>query len=52
MTFRPDFRFGIDLVEAALARRQFLRIVDDYPSLNVGPHVRNAIRRYALFLNS
>ena len=51
MTFRPEFRFGIDLVEAALAQRQFLRIVDDYPSLYAGPHVRNAIRRYAQLLS-
>ena len=51
MTFCPEFQFGIDLVEAAIAQRQFLRIVDDYPSLYAGPHVRNAIRRYALFLS-
>ena len=38
-------------MEAALAQRQFLRIVDGYPSLYAGPHVRNAIRRYALFLS-
>ena len=51
MTFCPEFQFGIDLVEAAIAQRQFLRIVDDNPSLYAGPHVRNAIRRYALFLS-
>lgn len=49
MTFCPEFQFGIDLVEAAIAQRQFLRIVDDNPSLYAGPHVRNAIRRYELF---
>ena len=51
MTFRPEFQFGFHLVEDALAQRQFLRIVDDYPSLYAGPHVRNAIRRYAQLLS-
>ena len=51
MTFRLEFQFGFHLVEDALAQRQFLRIVDDYPSLYAGPHVRNAIRRYAQLLS-
>ena len=51
MTFCPEYQFGIYLVDAAIAQLQFLRIVDDYPSLYAGPHVRNAIRRYALFLS-
>lgn len=38
-------QFSIDLVEAALEHRQFLQLVDDYPSLYAGPHVQNAIRR-------
>ena len=50
--YRPEFQFVLDLVEAALAeRRQFLKLVDDYPNLYVGPHVKNAIRRCALFLS-
>lgn len=36
----------IDLVESALAHRQFLQLVDEHPSLYAGPHVQNAIRRY------
>lgn len=39
-------QISIDLVEAALEHRQFLKLVDDYPSLYAGPHVQNAIRRY------
>ena len=39
-------QISIDLVEAALDHRQFLKLVDDYPSLYDGPHVQNAIRRY------
>ena len=38
---------GIDLVEAALAHRQFLGLVDENPCLYTGPHVENAVRRYA-----
>lgn len=30
MESRLEFRFGIDLVEAALAQRQFLMLVDDH----------------------
>ena len=53
MAFCPEFQFGIYLVDAAIAQLQFLRIVDDYPSLYAGPHVRNAIRRYAVpFIDS
>ena len=37
---------SIDLVEAALAHRQFLKLVDDNPCLYTGPHVENAVRRY------
>ena len=37
---------SIDLVEAALAQRQFLKLVDDNPCLYTGPHVENAVRRY------
>ena len=37
---------SIDLVEAALAHRQFLKFVDDNPCLYTGPHVENAVRRY------
>jgi len=39
---------SIDLVEAALEHRQFLQLVDAYPSLYAGPHVQNAVRRYEL----
>jgi len=39
-------QFSIELVEAALEHRQFLQLVDAYPSLYAGPHVRNAVRRY------
>ena len=38
---------SIDLVEAALAHRQFLGLVDENPCLYTGPHVENAVRRYA-----
>ena len=38
---------SIDLVEAALAQRQFLGLVDENPCLYTGPHVENAVRRYA-----
>ena len=38
---------SIDLVEAALAQRQFLELVDENPCLYTGPHVENAVRRYA-----
>ena len=38
-------QISIDLVEAALQQRQFLQLVDEYPSLYAGPHVQNAIRR-------
>lgn len=38
---------SIYLVEAALAQRQFLKLVDENPCLYVGPHVENAVRRYA-----
>ena len=41
---------SIDLVEAALAQRQFLKLVDDNPCLYTGPHVENAVRRYASVL--
>ena len=37
---------SIDLVEAALKHRQFLQLVDAYPSLYAGSHVHNAIRRF------
>lgn len=30
MESRLEFRFSIDLVEAALAQRQFLMLVDDH----------------------
>lgn len=30
MESRLEFRFGIDLAEAALAQRQFLMLVDDH----------------------
>ena len=42
-------QFSIDLVEAALKHRQFLQLVDAYPSLYAGPHVQNAIRRCVYF---
>ena len=38
---------SIDLVEAVLAQRQFLGLVDENPCLYTGPHVENAVRRYA-----
>ena len=38
---------SIDLVEAALAQRQFLGLVDENPCLYTGPHVENAVMRYA-----
>ena len=38
---------SIDLVEAALAHQQFLGLVDENPCLYTGPHVENAVRRYA-----
>ena len=41
---------SIDLVEAALAQRQFLKLVDENPCLYTGPHVENAVRRYASVL--
>ncbi|KAJ7379027.1 hypothetical protein OS493_018821 [Desmophyllum pertusum] len=44
-----QIQISIDLVEAALAQRQFLQLVDIHPSLYAGPHVQNAIRRYELF---
>ncbi|KAJ7379031.1 hypothetical protein OS493_018825 [Desmophyllum pertusum] len=44
-----QIQISIDLVEAALAHRQFLQLVDEHPSLYAGPHVQNAIRRYELF---
>ena len=42
---RGKIKLSIDLVEAAVAHRQFLQLVDDHPSLYAGPHVQNAIRR-------
>ena len=42
-------QFSIDLVEAALKQRQFLQLVDAYPSLYAGQHVHNAIRRCVYF---
>ena len=36
---------SVDLVDAALALRQFLKLVDEHPGLYAGPHVQNAIRR-------
>ena len=41
-----SIRIDVDLLEAALAHRQFLKLVDEYPSLYAGSHVQNAIRRY------
>ena len=37
---------SIDLLEAAIAQRKFLKLVDEHPCLYVGPHVQNAVRRY------
>ena len=37
---------SIDLLEAAIAQRKFLKLVDKHPCLYVGPHVQNAVRRY------
>ena len=45
-----QIQISIDLVEAALAHRQFLQLVDEHPSLYAGPHVQNAIRRYGLLV--
>ena len=36
---------SVDLVDAALAHRQFLKLVDEDPELYASPHVQNAIRR-------
>ena len=44
---RKDVQISIDLVEAALAQRQFLQLVDEHPCLYDGPHVQNAVRRCA-----
>ena len=41
--------FGVDLVQSAKNELQFLRLVDEYPTLCKGPVVKNAIRRYELF---
>jgi len=38
--------FSIDLVEAAIAQRKFLKLVDEHPCLYVGQHVQNALRRF------
>ena len=38
--------FSIDLVEAAIAQRNFLKLVDEHPCLYVGQHVQNALKRY------
>lgn len=40
---------GIDLIQAAKNELEFLKLVDDYPTLSKGPVVKNAIRRYELF---
>jgi len=40
---------GIDLIQAAKNELEFLKLVDDYPTLCKGPVVKNAIRRYELF---
>ena len=37
---------SIDLLKAAIAHREFLMRVDEYPCLYGGPHVQNALRRY------
>ena len=43
--------FGIDLIKAARNELSFLKQVDEYPNLNTGPVLKNAIRRYkALWL--
>jgi len=47
---KKTVQFSIDLVEAALKHRQFLQLVDAYPSLYGGPHVQNAIRRYNTYI--
>ena len=46
MTMSEKEIFSIDLVEAAIAQRKFLKLVDEHPCLYVGPHVQNALRRY------
>ena len=38
-------QISVDLVDAALAHRQFLKLVNEHPGLYAGPHVQNAIRR-------
>ena len=40
---------GIDLIQAAKNELEFLKLVDNYPTLCKGPVVKNAIRRYELF---
>lgn len=40
---------GIDLIQAAKNELEFLKLVDDHPTLCKGPVVKNAIRRYELF---
>lgn len=45
---RKRIRIDVDLLDAALAHRQFLKVVDEHPCLYAGPHVQNAIRRYEL----
>ena len=37
---------SIDLLEAAIAQRKFLKLVDEHPFLYVDTHVQNAVRRY------
>ena len=46
ITMSEEEIFSIDLVEAAIAQRKFLTLVDEHPCLYVGPHVQNALRRY------
>ena len=40
-----EIQISVDLVDAALAHRQFLKLVNEHPGLYAGPHVQNAIRR-------